>query len=181
MRVYFFSGMGLGLTSLGSLVLCAGAGQGLPDQPTASSDSIHSVDQDELWKEVEKGEQAGPSQEHEDSISQYHLNKVAQIKKELSSTIEDIYIKTILKELGPAAAQCNIQIEEMPAYVDKELQEYAPTSFKTDNLVKKHQGYSTLLTRLTTRTDGPAYRIPNEVRDAFRAGQIKIAIEKDGC
>jgi len=60
-RIYVFSHVGLDLTTLLPLVFSVGAWQGLPDQPTASSSSIHSVDQDELWKELEKREKAGPS------------------------------------------------------------------------------------------------------------------------
>lgn len=61
LRIYLFGHIGSYLPFLFPLVFCAGTWQGLPDQPTASSDSIHSVNQDDLWKEVEKGEQAGPS------------------------------------------------------------------------------------------------------------------------
>ena len=65
-RGYVFSHVGLDLTSLSSLLLSAGPGQGLPDQPTPYS--IHSVDQDALLKEVEKGKQADPSVESSSTI-----------------------------------------------------------------------------------------------------------------
>lgn len=116
-------------------------------------------------------------------IKNFNLQNIAAKKNEISAAIESIYQKVIQEEekerLGPASAQRNIQIEEVPANLSLKsiLQTYANRAHQSDSLLDRHRGYARLLTKLTTKpTEGAAYQLQNDARAAFRDGKILFRV-----
>jgi hypothetical protein len=166
LRIYLFGHIGAYLPFLFPLVFCAGTWQGLPDQPTASSSSIHSVDQDELWKEVEKGEQAGPS--HQGGGSSIVRN--SSLESSLHRRILGLDDSPYLLGKKPIDYWTGIRVELEHAASQKEysrLLEFESRDLQIRELKQQCLGlYNTILKDNPTLADQAPYK-PGEVLDDF--------------
>nr|WAO26098.1 cytochrome oxidase subunit 1 [Daucus carota subsp. sativus]WAO26167.1 cytochrome oxidase subunit 1 [Daucus carota subsp. sativus] len=93
-RICLFSHVGLDFSSFFSLVLCAGAGQELPDQPTPSSSNIHSVaGPSEIKAEIkfermDQQDQIAPIQQ--DQIAPIQQDQIAPIQRSITTELDRI-------------------------------------------------------------------------------------------